>query len=192
VPEKHLETAFGNNPDGAGIMLVKNKRVQIVKGFMEFNDFINCYEKIVSKKEAMVLHFRSATHGDICPENCHPFPLSESVKDLCATQIETPVGVCHNGVINIDSGVGCRLSDTQEFIRRIMAHIDLTNPKIIELLGYVGGRFLILLGSGQVYTTGFWEKNRGIYYSNDGYKPRPWSLKYSWEKNIKEYTHFFR
>ena len=74
-----LKTCFRNNSDGAGLAFNNDYgKVQIVKGFMDFDSFITAFHeydrKYCFKNRAVLIHFRITTHGGTSKGNCHPFP----------------------------------------------------------------------------------------------------------------------
>lgn len=88
VPEDYLKTAFRANSDGAGFAYHKDGRVHIVKGFMQYEKFIEAWRPFA--KLAALIHFRYTTHGATNHANCHPFELDDGA-------------LIHNGII---SGMG--------------------------------------------------------------------------------------
>jgi len=82
--EKNLITSHENNFDGCGFMHngKDEKEVTINKGFMCIEELFDALKTIDAKNKNIVFHFRYATHGEILPENCHPFPVTENEKEL--------------------------------------------------------------------------------------------------------------
>lgn len=130
-----FEAMWENNPDGAGFMYTNNNSVCIEKGFMTLNAFLSAYnnvaEKIDTKETPMVFHFRITTHGGTIPENCHPFPVTESLGSIRKLKNRTDLGVAHNGVI---SGVTPRtgISDTMEYVITKLATMKHINSRFAE------------------------------------------------------------
>lgn len=77
-----IRTMWAGNPDGAGVMYAQDGKVRIDKGFMKLSDLEAHLDKLERSLDltatGVVLHFRITTHGGTCPENCHPFPLTDS------------------------------------------------------------------------------------------------------------------
>jgi predicted glutamine amidotransferase len=173
--KKILRNCWENNPDGAGMMYVKDGHVVIDKGYMEFSDFWKAFRALkLTKNDIIVFHFRWATAGTIEPGNCHPFPLSDDVSDLKALDVLCPVAVAHNGMIGNGEN---DLSDTMVFVRDFLADPavqgNLDSEAILALITRSIGpsrmifldvtEKIILLGEG-------WIKDHGLIYSNDRYK----------------------
>lgn len=78
VTEDRLRACFNNNRDGGGFAFVKDGKVVINKGFMEFKDFMDAYALALAenKDSKFLIHFRIATAGAVSPANTHPFPVS--------------------------------------------------------------------------------------------------------------------
>lgn len=160
-----LQTCADNNPDGCGFAYNDGDKV-IIKKFMEFNSFWKEYKKVQENK-TMLIHFRIATHGNVELANCHPFKLNNHM------------ALIHNGVI---SGYGSRtenLSDTRDFIDKVIGNISYKmwkNPSFIKLVGSAIGssKFVILDNNGNYYIVneekGEWVD--GVWFSNSTYKAR--------------------
>ena len=196
VPSKDIfKNCFKKNPDGAGLMypvkvkdgqILENSslegvsKIHIEKGFMDFEDFwdtIECRveDGFITKEDHAVFHCRIKTHGVTEPINTHPFPISNKIGDLRATEFDTDLAVAHNGTISkMDTKHGN--SDTQVFIKTFLSKVadkikkqdkDI-HKEISDLGGWSKFAFLTpdkltMLGSG-------WEHVDGIHYSNGGYK----------------------
>lgn len=178
-----LENMWGRNPDGAGLMYAAKGMVHIEKGFMEFESLIDRLDQLSKtfdlKKLAVVMHFRITTHGGTKPENCHPFPISDSVGMLKKLVQKTRVGVAHNGIIPVTPR-DKSISDTMEYIAGQLAPLSkevpdfYKNKNLMQMIKHAtDSKLAFLTGSGEIYTVGSFVENKGIKYSNDSYK-------YSW------------
>lgn len=129
-----LEAMFNKNPDGAGYMYADGNKVHIVKGFMSFSKFYKNIEKLYKTinptETSIVYHFRITTSGGSIPQNCHPFPVSDSLKDLQKTNFNTDLGVAHNGVINITPMP--ETSDIMTFITRELSKLYKSVPNFLR------------------------------------------------------------
>ena len=177
-----LKTCFRNNDDGAGFAFnTDNNKVQIVKGFMDFDSFIAAlheYDKKYGFKDRGVLiHFRITTHGGTKPNNCHPFPISNNPKHLKKLKITSNYAVVHNGIIRLCADSKNELSDTMLFIKDYLSKLssnkgwfhNKNNIKLIEKL--IGSKMAILNGDGEIIaTSGFHKGNDVNYYSNHSYE----------------------
>jgi predicted secreted protein len=176
--KKVLKSCFNSNPDGTGIMFSHGGKVNIEKGFMEFKSFWK-YHQDMKFDEAIVYHFRIATAGGTSPENCHPFPISDSEELLKKLTIEgEKIAIAHNGIIPINTPK--HLSDTQVFIRDILAGVKTElvnkNKAVLKLIegATAGSRLALLYGNGEIITSGSgWIPDRnGLIFSNHSYLPR--------------------
>lgn len=176
-----LQNMFTNNPHGAGFMYTKDGKVEIRKGFMTYADFKLALDKACAEGAdagAMVMHFRITTHGGTCPQNTHPFPLTDNIGELRSLATNCDVGVAHNGIINIKTR-NKETSDTQEFIASVLTPVYKCDPKfweserirngIAEAIN--GSRMAILTGAGEVCMIGNFIVNDGCCYSNDSFEP---------------------
>lgn len=155
-----LQRAWKTNPHGAGLAIVENGKVKILKGFMTLEDFytVLCEENL--KALDVVIHFRWSTSGSVIPELCHPFPVSKSNADLKALSMVTDKALIHNGVMfqpKIND-----YSDTAIF-SRYMAHAAPDNKTIREIIG--NDRLAIVTGLG-VNLIGDWNLIDGCVFSN--------------------------
>lgn len=174
-----IENMWYGNPDGAGIMYAKDGKVRIEKGLMTLKDFkakLEELRKVIDFDETpMVMHFRITTHGGTCPENTHPFPISDSVKLLQRTSLATPIGVAHNGIIPITPRKG--ISDTMEYIATQLAPLNRAmrgdwyrNPDALELVrNALHSKLAVLTGKGEIVTIGDFKTEDGVMYSNTSY-----------------------
>lgn len=160
-----LEFAFENNPDGAGLAWVKGGRVEILKGlYKDFDKWRTRIKRAMDKKDKgspLLAHCRQATHGVVSVSNCHPF-------------IVHTMAVMHNGILRYPT-LDKDESDTAAFVRSLNA-LPENFMKIVELWNLVqaaslGSKLAFLLPNSEVVTTGIgWTEDKGIKYSNSGYK----------------------
>jgi len=173
-----LHTCWRTNNDGAGYMWSTDKGVIVKKGFMTFQalmDSLMSEENLEDKQ--LVIHFRIGTSGGHTPQMTHPFPVSTSFEDICATRIEPEWALAHNGVISdsrlvFDHSI---MSDTAAFAMQIAPFNDFKDSEIRNEMARMGGWLkvvflgpkdeMIILNERQ----GVWDK--GIWYSHSGYKP---------------------
>lgn len=183
-----LRKAYRANDDGFGLAYhPKNaKQVTIIKGAMSFRQTYKIITSVPNPKSCnMILHFRLATEGKICPENCHPYPLSNRVKKLRATQIDCSVAIAHNGMIITEEKeysiklhkskpLEKNLTDTQEFIKSTLSTMGLAvlNKTVGMLIQeYAGGKFALLSPSKLLLLGSFTkDSTNGLYYSNTTFK----------------------
>lgn len=110
-----LRMAWDTNPHGCGWMAQGKDKVIYKKGlslYELYHDYLSLRDN--PNIGAIALHFRIATSGGINAHMCHPFPLTNNVERLKATEGETDVCVMHNGVLFNGTE---DLSDTALYIR---------------------------------------------------------------------------
>jgi glutamine amidotransferase len=168
ISKKALLRCYEANPDGAGFMYAEDKELYTHKGFFTFDEFYKAYKP--HEKKQTLIHFRIKTHGKVDKENCHPFLINKGL------------GFIHNGII---TGYGDDIkSDTIKFNEAILKPLVakwgnlalFTNPvqELIETtIGYSKLVFLDRHGNHHIMNedNGAWDK--GIWYSNTSYKPKP-------------------
>lgn len=163
------------NPDGAGFMYEKNGTVYIRKGFMYLQDFLDALDRLATKHDLtelpIVMHFRITTHGGTKPENCHPFPITDSLGVLTKLDSKTKLGVAHNGIIPITPRKD--ISDTMEYILSQLAPLHRAVPKfyankdLMEMVyNAVHSKLAFLTDKGEIFTVGDFQERDGILYSN--------------------------
>lgn len=172
-----IENMWDNNSDGAGVAVARDGRVIINKGFMKKKSFMKFIKSLRKNHEndAMLLHFRIATHGGVNKECTHPFPVSQSNKELKKNYVVTDLAVAHNGIIKIDVEPG--LSDTMSFIKKRLFPLKIKTSQFYKDKKKFGKKEKELQGSrlafldkyGNIYKIGEWEEKDGIYYSNSSY-----------------------
>lgn len=167
IPYENLQRSFEANPDGAGFMYVKNKKLHVKKGFFTFKEFWDAYAP--HQELQAVLHFRIKTHGPINEVNCHPFVINKGF------------GFVHNGII---SGFGSTdFSDTYHFNEEVIkplvdkwGNLAMFEPAIKSLIesriSYSKLIFLDHLGNADIFneSKGVWDG--GVWYSNSSYKKK--------------------
>ena len=169
INKKTLQRCYDANPDGAGFMYAKDKKLTVKKGYFTFKDFYKEYKPHEDKQ--VLLHFRIKTHGPIDKNNCHPF------------LVNSGLGFIHNGII---SGYGNnKKSDTIEFNEAILQKIvakhgnnSLFDDPMVELIenviGYSKLVFLDRHGNYKIMNENKGSWDNGIWYSNTSYKkPEP-------------------
>lgn len=167
LSKQHIENAWENNPDGAGIAWANGgDGVYMKKGFMELKHLQEHIDKIEGR--AAIVHFRWGNVGDKNEKNCHPF------------QAGGGWVVAHNGTVpDMDPKGG--ESDTKAFSRLILKPLLKHNPKILheeytrELLEKrigAGSKMVFMNHSGiPIFLNekdGKWEEN--VWYSNNSHR----------------------
>ena len=158
-----------------------NGHVEITKGAMTVAAALKMIDDVPEpKSKGMVMHFRTATHGEVCPENCHPFPVSEKPELLYSLHAETDMTIAHNGVITRVSNYGTTVakkgelpnkSDTQLFIRDYIAPMKelATTPAFQRLIQWATTSKFAIHTFETIYPIGEFSTHEGCLYSNDVY-----------------------
>lgn len=175
-----IENMWYANPDGAGIMYNYKGHVHIEKGFMQLEDFTKALDRIGKDvdltKAGVVMHFRITTHGGTSPENCHPFPISDSIPMLKKLRLTTRIGVAHNGIIH-NTPRDKNISDTMEYIAAQLAPLYRALPEfytnqdaMLLVKNGIESKMAFLTDKGDIYTIGDFVNENGILYSNHSYE----------------------
>lgn len=191
--EKDLHSMWQTNSHGGGYMTVRNGKVEIHKGFMEWADFIRSIrsEKFTTS-DPVIYHFRISTQGGVNPEMTHPFPLTSKEEYLKALDVSCDIGIAHNGIIPLTTvKTDCELSDTALFIKKYMVYLirsqyDILNPNIQRMIEELGkSKFAIMNGNGDIATIGKFHSDNGILLSNTNHW-FDWRTYYTGVKGAKE------
>ena len=180
-----IRAMWDGNRDGAGLMYLDGGKVTIEKGFMTYKSFAKKLDQLEKRldltRTPVVMHFRITTHGGTKPENCHPFPITDSIGALKKLTSRTDIGVAHNGIIHITPRSG--ISDTMEYIASQLAPLKRALPRFYEnknamllVKNAIDSKMAFLTKEGKIYTIGDFVTDKGVLYSNRSYiKP---SLRY--------------
>ncbi|MBQ2622408.1 MAG: hypothetical protein IJG38_00135 [Thermoguttaceae bacterium] len=165
-----IRKCWAKNPHGAGIAFMDGDAVQIKKGFMNLDEFLDYLSSINLTETNAVLHFRISTSGGINPGMTHPFPISAEKEDLTASEIRTPVAVVHNGIIPTIPQPG--LSDTATYIAETLLSRYKADPHFYDdeenrvvILDEIQSK-MVLVDTEYFYLIGEFFKRKGVYYSN--------------------------
>lgn len=196
---KRIRQWFNTHSDGFGLMYSGHDGMtHILKGAMTIDTVFSLLAKLkrrirplVLKNIDLVLHFRQATDGTVCPANCHPFPVTADTETMGQTDLATNIGLVHNGIIwdygtytagkwytNITSDK----TDTQRFIEDYLANMGdaIYNVRVQSLIEkYTDSKFALLTPRGLVLIGKFITED-GLQFSNGGFKPcRPSVVSYT-------------
>lgn len=178
-PNGHeLQNMFSRNPDGAGYMVSRNGKVEIHKGFMNFNEFMrNVNNENFTDDDVVIYHFRISTQGGVNREMCHPFPLTTKLSLTKQLDITCPVGIAHNGIISMTTSRNAEYSDTALFVAQYLPIFvrnkkDMRNPNVMTALyECIRSKMALLDGDGYVATCGdFITEKSGLLFSNSTYR----------------------
>jgi len=201
VGKKVLKRCFENNDDGAGFVYNSGGINIIRKGFFDFNTFYNVYSHQVKKENPAIIHFRIATAGKVDAGNCHPFPLVDNISILRATYLKThAICVAHNGMLNNIEVKNGKISDTIEFIVKVLSNEVIKkniydNEAVKELVrGYIGNDKLAFINRhGEILLIGDFIEDKGVLYSNNSYKTvYRYTFNYDYGRTFGRYTAYWK
>jgi len=185
-PDREMAEAIDTNKDGFGYMYLDSNKVHIIKGAMNPKEAEDLLKKLPKgiKTMPMVLHFRTASHGSISPQNCHPYPISSDEGELSKLEIECNTGIAHNGnvptsFVTVSSTHRClnitddkdELSDTALFVKEFLAPMGkaLFNHLVLRML-IITGKIALLDSKRGCTLIGEFIKDNKRFYSNSTYK----------------------
>lgn len=125
--------------------------------------FMDALSKL-DPEDAVIIHFRYATHGSIKRANCHPFRDEES-----------GVAFAHNGILNIIPKDD--MTDSETAFRGLIApaihnHGYWSSEFDREVNGIIGGsRFAFIDKDAQIRIFGHFTEHNRCYYSNKNFIP---------------------
>ena len=166
ITEQEIINCANSNPDGFGMAWVENGKVKTMRTF-NVNEIIRKNDQL-RDDQAIIYHFRIATHGSISKNNCHPF-LSK----------EQNIAFAHNGILNIANHNDWTDSETAfRFIfLPILKHNSISSSEFNNVIETIIGssKFAFLQGDETLTTFGnFIKEDGGILFSNSSYKSREW------------------
>lgn len=158
------------NPHGGGIAWRKDNAVEWIKT----DDVEQIHKIALSLKGEIVIHFRIASVGEVCPELRHPFPVTKKAH------------LCDNGRTNavlFQNGTWGGYSEALDFAQReghkTPEGLMSDTRAAAFLVSIYGHKFLsklspsrwVYFSAKETATFGQWYKRGGIYYSNLYWEP---------------------
>lgn len=138
------------NHDGYGFVSTNHR----FKG-LDYGKFLH-HLLNVRKNEECIIHYRLATHGTICRDNCHPF-------------VQGDVYFAHNGILDVRPAGNMTDSETafREIIYPLIVRNGLRSRYTKRVINSIRGcsKFAIMQNN-SVYLFGDFEQINGLYYSN--------------------------
>lgn len=165
ITDAVLAACYKANDDGAGFAFIENGKVEVDKGYFNFDAFLAKYREVearVGDKAPMLIHFRISTGGTKTADNCHPFAYEHGA-------------LMHNGYLFAVYG---EESDTNKFTKRLGKNfskegVKLHKPVIEKLIGQ-GNKLAMLFPDGSYEIVneeqGSWIDN--VWFSNCFWKSR--------------------
>lgn len=155
LPSENLfRAAAAVNRDGCGFMT--DEGVVYHALYKDLDLFLSVLRRCAPKEAVVAIHFRMATHGSVCVNNCHPF------------SYKGEVFMMHNGVLPIKS-VGDR-TDSEIYLRRVGARLlrhGLLSGVAAKLFDVRGSRFAVLDAKRRhIALFGDFQTVRGVSFSN--------------------------
>lgn len=159
--KKFLERAYRANPDGCGYATSSG----VMFKSPSFKEFWDHFKEHARKEDSIIIHFRWATHGEVCEANCHPF----------AYTVADEVGyMAHNGVIHGVETDGN--TDSEAYLRLAQDYVDeqiLTDKerrklfhKCFETAEVSGSKFAFVSNKGLHLSGAFIPYYGGLMLSN--------------------------
>jgi hypothetical protein len=162
-----LARCADGNPHGFGIMWAYQGKLLTARYMpSQRKEFIKRALLLQESDTPMVLHFRWATHGAVEKANTHPFVIEKGKSAMM-----------HNGILSIPCVKGW--SDTRTFCNEVLQRLPAgweRDPAIYWMVDQatLGSKIAIMYADGSVTIL---HKNAGIteggiWYSNDGFRPK--------------------
>ncbi len=188
--EADLKKMWDANPHGAGIAFIEEDQVKVIKGLMQFDDFMEAYEAIPTGK-THALHFRLRSAGEILPQLTHPFRVDTI--DTQKLKYTAHAVLFHNGTVTDWRSLFLFVLSTfkKKEREKILGLESISDSYVISLLIYrfgdqiikhldLGGKWLIFKPEPVFF--GLWDEDRknGFKFSNLTWR---YNLKYSYSYN---------
>lgn len=122
---------------------------------LDFEDFWR-HVKRVKRSEVCVIHFRYATHGSVCADNCHPFT-------------HDGVSFVHNGILSTPPRGDMTDSETAfvDYFLPVLKRHGLYSPELAWIVSRkIGYSKFVFYENGQIRTFGRFTEYDGCFYSN--------------------------
>ena len=164
LPSKErLKICFDNNPHSIGIgSLYNGLNYKLISKFTSFESFYMIAKNKITKDHIAFIHFRYATHGEINLDNCHPFFISNTQKNVQKAPM-----LMHNGVFQLGK-LENNKSDTVTLVEKMYSeNLELDN----ELITKSNNKIAIMKNNCEFDLYGNWiYEEDGCIYSNGSYR----------------------
>lgn len=163
--EDEFSNAWESNPHGFGLAYTKKGRIEVRKTLDKAQAWQ--FVRDLPKGSPALLHWRYMTHGEISPDNCHPFPLAN-------VRGESWVGA-HNGVLGKQTCLSGK-TDSESYLLTLRSVNVPQIEREVASLGY--GKLGFLSQSGQTLianeSQGEWKE--GVWRSNSAMEACQWGF----------------
>ena len=167
-----------SNRDGAGVAWADGQGlVQIKKDFKDVLELHKWLVDNIRPEWACLIHFRQATSGGVSDGMRHPFPITEDVEHLKASQCSADLAMIHNGVIwTVENRPG--MSDTAILVTDVLAakavkeNLRTSNAIQVLLEGLLGAsnKVAFLWPDKHIMVVGEFHEHNGVLFSNKQYE----------------------
>lgn len=172
---KEIEQMWNRNPDGSGYMFVRDGKVNISKGYMTLESYLDAINnENFGVDDVVVYHLRISTQAGITPQMTHPFPLTSKLENCKVLDMRCGCGVAHNGIIQLTSDASNKeYNDTALFITKYLVKIirnsnDLADNNVRTMIQRLtNSKFAILDKDENLMLVGDWVEQDGLMYSNN-------------------------
>lgn len=178
-----VKTSSLHNCHGTGFALKRKNSSNILlsKGYVYYEMALEVIENLkIQKDDELMVHMRYATAGETNVENCHPFIVSDNIKDILLDEVvvKGKAVVAHNGTFDYYVDKKSDYSDTIHYIKDYLSEEGvLESMRNIEYASYyqmhrlMGNNRLCLIypdADLDMDTFGDWNmrKKESLIYSN--------------------------
>lgn len=168
VPVDHLKKGWVHNSDGGGFAFVNEGKINIVKGLMNWKDWLETYQEaeFMFPDSPFLIHFRIRSMGDRDEANTHPYELPDGMGALI-----------HNGTLRgTGAEYGTGPSDTALFTKKYGKALtfDIVEKEKMVLESAIEYNKIAILyadGRHQILNESLGMEMNGVWYSNDTFLP---------------------
>jgi hypothetical protein len=174
MSKNEFNNCYDSNPDGVGFSWNDGKNVFYEKGFISKSEAWSFYKENLNSFPH-VAHFRIQTSGGVCRELTHPFLVNKDSSECLKYSGQTEA-LFHNGImpewknhlltLSIQNG---KMPDGKISDTRVLAMlIARLGTNVIDYV--LGSGKVAIVNKTDVFYWGDFEKERGVLFSNAGYK----------------------
>lgn len=185
-PSKELHAYnWRQNPHGAGIAVITPDGIFYWKGLMTLQALLDTeanLKKRWGKEYRYIYHYRIQTAGGTVPHLTHPFPITDSFKEMHKLAGKTDALFFHNGIISGYNDPDGKESDTTLFGKYHLYPLLKENPDFFQkeknrdlMGGIIGSRLCVCLGEKVFMIGDGWIKQGDYWFSHNCgfYNPLP-------------------